>query len=143
MIITSRNNAPISNFGGGFRWKSEYIWCIIEVKSKHFPTVFKKNQEKQKKSEGNTGIFTQNQLSTISTYCLTYGCNSKTNNCKYLKFLPHVYVTVIKTWLNFQNIMTFFILIHYLENVLDNKSCWFRKNKWAHFPFKSIGFGIM
>ncbi|KAF0769544.1 Uncharacterized protein FWK35_00005104, partial [Aphis craccivora] len=22
--ITSRNNASISNFGGGFRWKSEY-----------------------------------------------------------------------------------------------------------------------
>ncbi|XP_050057292.1 sideroflexin-2-like isoform X1 [Aphis gossypii] len=35
------------------------------------------------------------------------------------------------------------VLIHYLENVLDNKSCWFRKNKWAHFPFKSIGFGII
>ncbi|XP_025201828.1 sideroflexin-2-like [Melanaphis sacchari] len=34
------------------------------------------------------------------------------------------------------------VLIHYIENVLDNKSCWFRKNKWAHFPFKSIGFGI-
>ncbi|KAF0769243.1 Uncharacterized protein FWK35_00004751 [Aphis craccivora] len=33
MIITSRNNAPISNFGGGFRCKSEYPWCIIEVKS--------------------------------------------------------------------------------------------------------------
>ncbi|KAE9525552.1 hypothetical protein AGLY_014079 [Aphis glycines] len=32
MIITSRNNASISNFGGGFRWKSEYPWCIIEVK---------------------------------------------------------------------------------------------------------------
>ena len=31
--ITSRNNAPISNFGGGFRCKSEYPWCIIEVKS--------------------------------------------------------------------------------------------------------------
>ncbi|KAE9541270.1 hypothetical protein AGLY_004515 [Aphis glycines] len=30
MIITSRNNALISNFGGGFRWKSEYPWCIIE-----------------------------------------------------------------------------------------------------------------
>ncbi|KAF0763214.1 Uncharacterized protein FWK35_00008694 [Aphis craccivora] len=27
--ITNRNNAPISNFGGGFRWKSEYPWCII------------------------------------------------------------------------------------------------------------------
>ncbi|KAF0772428.1 Uncharacterized protein FWK35_00012870 [Aphis craccivora] len=33
MIITSRNNAPISNYGGGFRCKSEYPWCIIEVKS--------------------------------------------------------------------------------------------------------------
>ncbi|XP_026807716.1 sideroflexin-2-like [Rhopalosiphum maidis] len=35
------------------------------------------------------------------------------------------------------------VLVHYLEDVLDNKSCWFRKNKWAHFPFKSIGFGII
>ncbi|KAF0770105.1 Uncharacterized protein FWK35_00003943 [Aphis craccivora] len=33
MIITSRNNAPISNYGGGFRCKSEYPWCIIEVKN--------------------------------------------------------------------------------------------------------------
>ncbi|KAE9543877.1 hypothetical protein AGLY_001855 [Aphis glycines] len=32
MIITSRNNAPISNYGGGFRCKSEYPWCIIELK---------------------------------------------------------------------------------------------------------------
>ncbi|KAF0751664.1 Uncharacterized protein FWK35_00023642 [Aphis craccivora] len=30
--LTSRNNAPISNFGGDFRCKSEYPWCIIEVK---------------------------------------------------------------------------------------------------------------
>ncbi|KAE9537549.1 hypothetical protein AGLY_006572 [Aphis glycines] len=30
MIITSRNNAPISNYGSGFRCKSEYPWCIIE-----------------------------------------------------------------------------------------------------------------
>ncbi|KAE9524427.1 hypothetical protein AGLY_015148 [Aphis glycines] len=28
--ITSRNNAPISNYGGGFRCKSEYPWCIIK-----------------------------------------------------------------------------------------------------------------
>ncbi|KAE9521641.1 hypothetical protein AGLY_017937, partial [Aphis glycines] len=40
--ITCRNNASISNFRGGFRLLSEYPWCIIEVKSKHFPTVFKK-----------------------------------------------------------------------------------------------------
>ncbi|KAF0769185.1 Uncharacterized protein FWK35_00007315 [Aphis craccivora] len=32
--ITIRNNASISNFGGGFRWQSEYPWCIIGVKSK-------------------------------------------------------------------------------------------------------------
>ncbi|KAF0750193.1 Uncharacterized protein FWK35_00014297 [Aphis craccivora] len=31
--ITSRKNAPISKFGGDFRCKSEYPWCIIEVKS--------------------------------------------------------------------------------------------------------------
>ncbi|KAF0767594.1 Uncharacterized protein FWK35_00008535 [Aphis craccivora] len=31
MIITSRNNVPISNYGGGFRCKSEYPWCIIET----------------------------------------------------------------------------------------------------------------
>ncbi|KAF0773294.1 Uncharacterized protein FWK35_00005947 [Aphis craccivora] len=47
MIITSRNNAPISNFGSGFRCKSEYPWYIIEVKSKHFPTVFKKIEKKK------------------------------------------------------------------------------------------------
>ncbi|KAF0766774.1 Uncharacterized protein FWK35_00015203 [Aphis craccivora] len=47
--ITSRNNAPVSNYGGGFRFKSEYHWCIIEVKSKHFPTVFKKIEKNKKK----------------------------------------------------------------------------------------------
>ncbi|KAF0758218.1 Uncharacterized protein FWK35_00012490, partial [Aphis craccivora] len=31
MIITSQNNAPISNFGGGFRCKSEYPWCIVKT----------------------------------------------------------------------------------------------------------------
>ncbi|KAF0702767.1 Uncharacterized protein FWK35_00029310 [Aphis craccivora] len=31
MIITSRNNAPISNFGGGFRCESEYPWCTIKI----------------------------------------------------------------------------------------------------------------
>ncbi|KAE9543288.1 hypothetical protein AGLY_003199 [Aphis glycines] len=49
MIITSQKNASISNFGGGFRWKSEYLWCIIEVKSKNFVTVFKKTENNKKK----------------------------------------------------------------------------------------------
>ncbi|KAF0769501.1 Uncharacterized protein FWK35_00001646 [Aphis craccivora] len=40
--ITCRNNASILNFGGSFRWKSEYPWCIIEVKSKNCQVVSKK-----------------------------------------------------------------------------------------------------
>ncbi|KAF0711730.1 Uncharacterized protein FWK35_00038579, partial [Aphis craccivora] len=49
--IISRNNAPISNYGRGFQCKSEYPWCIIEIKikSKHFPTVFKKIDKNKKK----------------------------------------------------------------------------------------------
>ncbi|KAF0748471.1 Uncharacterized protein FWK35_00026825, partial [Aphis craccivora] len=49
MIITSRNNTSISTFGGGFRWKSKYTWCIIEVKNKHFLRVFKKVKKNKKK----------------------------------------------------------------------------------------------
>ncbi|KAF0754197.1 Uncharacterized protein FWK35_00021805 [Aphis craccivora] len=47
--ITRRNNAPISNFGDGLKCKSEYPWCVVEVKSKHFPTVFKKIKKNKKK----------------------------------------------------------------------------------------------
>ncbi|KAE9542441.1 hypothetical protein AGLY_003302 [Aphis glycines] len=45
--IICRNNSTISNFGVVFRWKSEYPWCIIEIKSKHFPTVLKKLRKKK------------------------------------------------------------------------------------------------
>ncbi|KAF0756345.1 Uncharacterized protein FWK35_00035840, partial [Aphis craccivora] len=65
-VITSRNNAPISNFGGGFRCKSKYPWCIIE------------KSRKTKKNDGKTGIFTQNHFLTKSIFF--YGCNSKTNH---------------------------------------------------------------
>ncbi|KAF0756452.1 Uncharacterized protein FWK35_00038670 [Aphis craccivora] len=51
---------------------------------------------------------TQNQLSTKSIFL--YGCNSKTNHCKYLKFSPDVYVSVIYIQFNFQKILTFFEL---------------------------------
>ncbi|KAF0765773.1 facilitated trehalose transporter Tret1 [Aphis craccivora] len=47
--ITSRNNAPISNFGG----------------------VFKKIEKNKKKNDGKTGIFTQNQFSTKSIFMIT------------------------------------------------------------------------
>ncbi|KAE9536780.1 hypothetical protein AGLY_006842 [Aphis glycines] len=107
IFITSRNNASISNFGGGFQWKSEYPWCIIEVKSKHFPTVIKKIEKNKKKNDGKTEIFTQNQFSTESIFL--YSCNSKTNHCKYLKFSPNVFVSIIYIQLNFQNFLTFLI----------------------------------
>ncbi|KAF0759846.1 Uncharacterized protein FWK35_00015596 [Aphis craccivora] len=84
MIITSRNNAPISNFGGGFRSKSEYPWCIIEFS--------KKSRKTKKKNDGKTGIFTQNQFSTKSIFL--YSCNSKTNHCKHLKFSLNVYFLI-------------------------------------------------
>ncbi|KAF0706598.1 Uncharacterized protein FWK35_00038804 [Aphis craccivora] len=45
--ITCRNNA--SNFGGGFRWKSEYLWCIIEVKVNIFQQFSKKSRKPKKK----------------------------------------------------------------------------------------------
>ncbi|KAF0750325.1 Uncharacterized protein FWK35_00017166 [Aphis craccivora] len=60
MIITSRNNTQISNYGGGFRCKSEYPWCIIEFS--------KKSRKTKKKNDGKTGIFTQNQFSTKSIF---------------------------------------------------------------------------
>ncbi|KAF0767560.1 Uncharacterized protein FWK35_00003570 [Aphis craccivora] len=69
MSITSQNNDSISNFGGGFRRKSEYIWCIIEGKSKHFLTVLKKKTRKKKvgksvKFESNDSVILRNLTKT-------------------------------------------------------------------------------
>ncbi|KAF0769731.1 Uncharacterized protein FWK35_00023678 [Aphis craccivora] len=91
--ITSRNNAPISKYRGGFRCKSEYPWCIIEVKSKHFPTVFKKIE---KKNDGKREILCDTSFRPNRFFL--YGCNSKTYHCsKYLTFSPNIYVIAIKT----------------------------------------------
>ncbi|KAF0773978.1 Uncharacterized protein FWK35_00000220 [Aphis craccivora] len=79
MIIASRNNAPISNFGGGFQCKSEYPWYIIENKEKQ---IKKKKNDGKRKFLSRTS-FRQNRF-------FLYGCNSKTNHCKYLKFSPNV-----------------------------------------------------
>ncbi|KAF0771230.1 Uncharacterized protein FWK35_00001959 [Aphis craccivora] len=86
MFITSRNNAPISNFGCGFRCKSEYPWCIIEFKSKHFLTVFKKIEKNKKKMTENGNFYAKQVFDQID---FLYGCNSKTNDYKYLKFSPN------------------------------------------------------
>ncbi|KAF0702576.1 Uncharacterized protein FWK35_00025123, partial [Aphis craccivora] len=71
------NNARISNFGVGALGRS-----FFEI-----PNSFQKRREKPKKNYGKTGIFTQNQFSTKSIFL--YGCNSKTNHYKYLKFSPN------------------------------------------------------
>ncbi|KAF0758252.1 Uncharacterized protein FWK35_00009090, partial [Aphis craccivora] len=82
IIITSRNNAPISNYGGGFRSKSEYIWCIIEVK------IFKKIEKIKKKVTQNRKFLRKTSFRPNRFF---YGCNSKTNHCKYLKFSLNKY----------------------------------------------------
>ncbi|KAE9536645.1 hypothetical protein AGLY_007047 [Aphis glycines] len=71
IIITSLNNALISIYGGGFRCKSEYPWYYIDKKLT-FSNSFQKNREKQKKNDGKTAIFTQNQFSTKSIFFLWF-----------------------------------------------------------------------
>ncbi|KAF0755707.1 Uncharacterized protein FWK35_00022902 [Aphis craccivora] len=46
--ITSRNNAPISNYRGGFRCKSEYHWCIKRSKVNIFQQFSKKSRKTKK-----------------------------------------------------------------------------------------------
>ncbi|KAF0712155.1 Uncharacterized protein FWK35_00028927 [Aphis craccivora] len=104
----SRNNAPISNYGDGFRCKSEYPWCIIEVKSETFCQQFSKKIEKNKKKMTEKREFLRKTCSFRPNRFFFYGCNSKTNHCKYLKFSPNVYVIVIYIQLNFLKILTFF-----------------------------------
>ncbi|KAF0763151.1 Uncharacterized protein FWK35_00034755, partial [Aphis craccivora] len=45
--ITSRNNAPISNYGGGFRCKSEYPWYIIGFSKKSRKTKKKMTEKRE------------------------------------------------------------------------------------------------
>ncbi|KAE9528113.1 hypothetical protein AGLY_012535 [Aphis glycines] len=114
MIITSRNNAPISNYGGGFR-------CKINIFQQ-----FSKKSRKTKKIDGKTGIFTQIQFSTASIFL--YGCNSKTNHCKYLKFLPNVYFKFLRKRENLQILENFTMSIKFfgpikiLENFIQSSS---------------------
>ncbi|KAE9521275.1 hypothetical protein AGLY_018338 [Aphis glycines] len=137
MSITSRNNASISNFGRGFRWKSEYPWCIIEVKSKHFQTVFQNIEQNKKKSDGKMRIFTQNH------------CNSKTNHCKYLKISPNVYVSVVYIQLNFFDVNKKILndqKFTFLRNLLKTRKFEILKYfisylDW-HFLHMNLNFGV-
>ncbi|KAF0757851.1 Uncharacterized protein FWK35_00016725 [Aphis craccivora] len=82
--------ASISNYGGSFQCKSENPWCIIEVKNKQ-----KKKMTEKWKILRNTS-FRPNRF-------FLYGCNSKTNYCKYFKFSRNAHVSVIYIQFNFQN----------------------------------------
>ncbi|KAF0770712.1 Uncharacterized protein FWK35_00004737, partial [Aphis craccivora] len=91
---TSRNNTQISNSGGGFRCKSEYPWCIIEVKNKHFRTVFKKlekNKKKKKMTEKREFLRKTIQIFTKSVE------NAKICNIsrRYLKILPFLIIQIL------------------------------------------------
>ncbi|KAF0769036.1 Uncharacterized protein FWK35_00011602, partial [Aphis craccivora] len=83
---TCRNNARISNFEGGFRFIIESSWCIEEFSKAPGKT------KKKKKNDGKTVIFTRNQFSNKTIFL--YGCNSKTNHFKNLKFSPNDIVDV-------------------------------------------------
>ncbi|KAF0760078.1 Uncharacterized protein FWK35_00035407 [Aphis craccivora] len=47
--------------GGGFRWKSEYPWCVIRYRGNKltFSNSFQKNRENQKKMMENGNFYTK------------------------------------------------------------------------------------
>ncbi|KAF0765053.1 hypothetical protein FWK35_00018259 [Aphis craccivora] len=48
-----------------------------------------------------------------------YGCNSKTNHCKYLNFSPNFYVSGIYIQLNFQKMFNFFLSYLLTTKIFD------------------------
>ncbi|KAF0703744.1 Uncharacterized protein FWK35_00039256, partial [Aphis craccivora] len=83
-------------------------WCIIQVKSKHILTVFKKIEKTKKKITENGNFYAKPVFDQID---FLYSCTSKINHCKFLKLSPNVYISVIYIQLNFQKILTFFELL--------------------------------
>ncbi|KAE9525152.1 hypothetical protein AGLY_014566 [Aphis glycines] len=140
MIITSRNNASISNFGGGFRWKSEYPWCIIEVKSKHFPTVFKKIEKNKKKMTEKREFLRKTSFRpnrffymVVIQKLITHNDNdSSSNDFKY--FISHRYLKISLFLISYS--YTFEIQI--LTKIRQNHE--YLQVKSKHFPtvFKKI-----
>jgi len=98
-----KENASISNFRGGFRWKSEYPWCILEVKSKKCSVVLK--NKNQKKNDGNSyskPVF-----------------NHSTNCYFYIMIITQKRITV-NTW-NLHQIFTL-VVIYIQLNFLNSNS---------------------
>ncbi|KAF0765099.1 Uncharacterized protein FWK35_00003529, partial [Aphis craccivora] len=100
------NNASISNLRGGFRWQSKYPWCLIEVKSKHFPTVFKKiKKNKIKVTKKQEFLRKTNFRSNRIFYMVS------TQKIIIVKILPNVYISVIYIQLIFKIFWLFFELL--------------------------------
>ncbi|KAF0766533.1 Uncharacterized protein FWK35_00020145, partial [Aphis craccivora] len=57
---------------------------------------------------------------------------SKTNHCKFLKFSPNVYVSVIYIQLNFQKMLTFF------ELFIDNRNFQFFREIFFEVSIKKF-----
>ncbi|KAF0768996.1 Uncharacterized protein FWK35_00002780 [Aphis craccivora] len=94
-VIISRNNAPISNYGGSFRCNSEYPWCIIEVRSKHLPTVFKKNREKQKKNDGNGNFYAKPTIEIFDFSFKKYRNDNDLSSNDFEYFISRRYLKIL------------------------------------------------
>ncbi|KAF0766373.1 Uncharacterized protein FWK35_00011996 [Aphis craccivora] len=86
--ITCRNNASISNFGGGVSDSKINLVGALGRSFFEFPNSFQKHREKNRKKIKEKREFLRKTSFRPNRFL--YGCNSKTNHCKYLKFSPNV-----------------------------------------------------
>ncbi|KAF0758567.1 Uncharacterized protein FWK35_00013977, partial [Aphis craccivora] len=103
--------------------KVNILGALKRSKVNIFQQFSKKSRKTKKKSDGKTGIFTQNQITTKSIFL--YGYSSKTNHCKYLKFSPNIYISTIE---NFDFSDNSFFEFIFLRNMLKNSTLNFSKN---------------
>jgi hypothetical protein len=133
-VITflNNNNALIFDFSPSMKRKIHLIGTLGGQKKKN-SSSFQKRQEKPWKNNQKTGIFTHNHFTTNSTFW--FYCNSKTNHCKYLKFSPNVYISVIYLRLNFSKFLEY--ISKYSKYIKIAKIC---KEFWSWKFIKFLWF---
>ncbi|KAF0761938.1 Uncharacterized protein FWK35_00008337 [Aphis craccivora] len=92
--ITSRNNASVSNFGSGFRWQSEYPWCIIEFK---FFEICRKRENSKRNDD-----------------------DLSSNDFKYLQLKFSIFLKILLLYI-FRK-LTFNLTIEQKKNTIKNKN---------------------
>ncbi|KAF0771427.1 Uncharacterized protein FWK35_00000820 [Aphis craccivora] len=85
--------------------KVNILGALYRLKVNIFQQFSKKSRKTKKKNDGKREFLRKTSFRPNRFF---FGCNSKTNHCKYLKFSPNVYVSVIYIQLNFQKNLTFF-----------------------------------